>query len=443
MADGKPLSFQGQGSFRINIGSDNDTGLQHEVWVADIELEGILGYDFLYKYNCNLDVGRGEMTIQEKAVKCERTRAMCCRVVADETVVIPARGEFLLPVRIVGKHDKGLAILEPTTTFTERHEDMMVAKALIDTRKEHVPVRVLNLSDQPARLYKGTNIAECEPVDVVPQENRNRLHMAVVHTQDGSTTADRKLVDVHVPQHLEDLYDRCSTNLDEKQRQGLLALLTRHQDVFASSSEDMGKTSVYRHRIDTGGAKPIRQPARRLPIHQREEADAEVEKMLKRGVIEPSSSPWASPIVLVKKKDGTTRFCVDYRKLNAATIKDSYPLPRIDDSLDALSGSVWFSTLDLQSGYWQVEMAEEDREKTAFVTGTGIGFYQFKVMPFGLCNAPATFERLMERVLAGLQWQTCLLYIDDIISYGQNFQQALEIHVEKLSTKFAHFQPAW
>ena len=107
-------------------------------------------------------------------------------------------------------------------------------------------------------------------------------------------------------------------------------------------------------------------------------------------------------------------------------IKDSYPLPRIDDSLDALSGSTWFSTLDLQSGYWQVEMAEEDREKTAFVTGTGVGFYQFKVMPFGLCNAPATFERLMERVLTGLQWQTCLLYLDDIVTYGQSFQQALK-----------------
>ena len=116
--------------------------------------------------------------------------------------------------------------------------------------------------------------------------------------------------------------------------------------------------------------------------------------MLKCGVIEPAFSPWASPIVLVRKKDGTTRFCVDYRRLNSATLKDSYPLPRINGSIDALSDSCWFSTLDLASGYWQVEVEERDRPKTAFTTGSGLN--QFTVMPFGLCNAPATFERLME-----------------------------------------------
>ena len=189
------------------------------------------------------------------------------------------------------------------------------------------------------------------------------------------------------------MLNQSSQHLDAGQREEVAALLTEFADVFAASDDDLGKTGIVKHRIDTGGAKPIRQPARRLPIHQRKEAEAEVQKMLEREVIEQSSSPWASPIVLVKKKDGSTRFCVDYRRLNDVTIKDSYPLPRIDDSLDALAGSEWFSTLDLKSGYWQVEMEEKEKAKTAFTAGSGL--YQFKVMPFGLANAPATFERLM------------------------------------------------
>ncbi|KAL5509722.1 hypothetical protein EMCRGX_G005140 [Ephydatia muelleri] len=148
--------------------------------------------------------------------------------------------------------------------------------------------------------------------------------------------------------------------------------------------------------------------------------------MLSQDIIEPSCGPWALPIVLAKKKDGTTRFCVDFRRLNDCTRKDAQPFPRIDDTLDALGGAQYFSTLDLASGYWQVEVDSRDREKTAFVTPFGL--FQFRVMPFGLCNAPATFQRLMERVLAGLHWMTCLVYLDDIII----FSRSVETHVKQL-----------
>ena len=140
-------------------------------------------------------------------------------------------------------------------------------------------------------------------------------------------------------------------------------------------------------------------------------------------VIEPSTSPWSSPIVLVSKKDGSTRFCVDYRKLNNITHKDSYPLPRIDDTIEALAGAEWFSTLDLKSGYWQVPLDDAAKEKTAFSTGSGL--WQFKVMPFGLCNAPATFERLMEQVLLGLPTSIALVYLDDIVVPGCTFSHQI------------------
>ena len=145
--------------------------------------------------------------------------------------------------------------------------------------------------------------------------------------------------------------------------------------------------------------------------------------MLTGGQIESSDSSWSSPVVLVMKKDGGTHFYVDYRRLNDVTVKDAYPLPRIDDTLDMLAGKQWFSTLDLASGYWQVSLSQEARIRTAFATHSGL--FQFRVMPFGLCNAPATFERLMDRVLQGFRWSRCLVYLDDIISFGSTFDDAL------------------
>ncbi|CAK1594642.1 unnamed protein product [Parnassius mnemosyne] len=148
-----------------------------------------------------------------------------------------------------------------------------------------------------------------------------------------------------------------------------------------------------------------------------------IKGMVNDGVIEPLSSPLCSPVELVKKKDGSIRFRL-YCRLNDVTKKDSYPLPRIDDTLDMLTGVKWLSTLYLNSGYWQVEINPKDKKKTAFSTGKGL--WQFKVMPFGLCNAPATFERLMELVLIGLLGDTCLVYLDDIIIIGRMFEEHLE-----------------
>ena len=146
--------------------------------------------------------------------------------------------------------------------------------------------------------------------------------------------------------------------------------------------------------------------------------------MLANKVIKPSNSPWASPVVLVKEKDGSSRFCIDYRKLNEITTRDIYPLPRIEDCLGALGGNAYFSSLDLFAGYWQIPMDEKDKQKTAFIVDGGL--FEFNVMPFGLTNATATFQRFMDLVLAGLKWNSLLVYLDDVCIFGKTFGEHLK-----------------
>ena len=239
-----------------------------------------------------------------------------------------------------------------------------------------------------------------------------------------------------VPNHLKPLVDGVSEQVSVEQKSSLHNLIAEYADVFVGPDGMLGRTDKVKHVIDTGDSKPIKLPPRRLPLSQKEVVKKEIDRMLAEDVIEPSDSPWAAPIVLVTKKDGTPRSCVDYRKLNAITRKDAYPLPRMDDSLDALSGAKWFSTLDLASGYWQVALDENDREKTAFASYKGL--FQFKVLPFGLSNSPASFMRLVQVVLHGMTFEQCLAYLDDIIVIGSTFDSALE----NLKLVFERFREA-
>ena len=224
-----------------------------------------------------------------------------------------------------------------------------------------------------------------------------------------------------LPEQLKGLLDRASDDLEDIQRGRLLEFVDM---CLVPGSTLTGHTDAVEHAINTGDSRPIRCAPRRMSPQKIKQEEACVEEMLTGGQIEPNDSPWSAPVVLLTKKDDGTRFCVDYRLLNLATVKDAYALPRIDDILDMLAGKRWLSTLDLANGYWQVSLSPEARCKTAFATHSGL--FQFKVMPFGLCNAPATFKRLMDRVLQGLRWSRCLVYLDDIISFGTTFDDALD-----------------
>lgn len=221
--------------------------------------------------------------------------------------------------------------------------------------------------------------------------------------------------------------------LSPEEQQRLTAFLQRWQHVFAAHNEDFGCTNAVQHQIPAGVAPPTRERYRPVPPKLYAELRILLQGILYSGVIVESSSPWAAPIVLVRKKNGTLRFCMDYRKLNSITHKDAFPLPRIEESLSCLKKAAWYSTLDLASGYWQVEVAPEDQEKTAFLTA--VVLYQFTRMPFGLCNAPATFQRLMQRCLGSSVHDYLLIYLDDVIVYSPDFKSHLN-HLEAVSNDF-------
>ena len=266
----------------------------------------------------------------------------------------------------------GLFVVEPREQVL-KEQKTLIARSLTYC-KAKAPVRIMNISAEPQITNRGTNIAVLNPVAEVQKVNNTESN-----------------VNVSIPSHLLDLYDRTVKGMTVDQQRDVAQLLCKYASVFSESDSDIGRTGIIKHKIPTGATQPIKQRPRRVPVHMNEEVDHQIDNMLQEKIIQPSKSPWASAIVMVKKKDGSSRFCVDYRKLNDATIKDAYPLPHIDESLDQLAGSTWFSCLDLNSGYWQVETDPQDKEKTAFTSRKGL--FEFNVMPFGLCNAPATFER--------------------------------------------------
>ena len=259
---------------------------------------------------------------------------------------------------------------------------VQTSRTLVPSRSKDVPLRMTNLRDVAVRLHKGATVAELQHVDVV-------------ETVTPPTKEERQ------QEYISELIRGTDYRLSAAHKKKSSGLLKEFSDTLSVDEYDMGRTGVIEHHIDTGQHPPIRQALRRHPPQK--------ELMVKQKIIELSVGGWTSNVVLVRKKDDTLRFCVDYRRLNEVSQKDAYPLPRIDACLDTMNGIRWFSTFDIRSGYHQVLMDEESRDKTTFVTRERT--FRFLVMPFGLTGVPATFQRLMDVVISGLNLEVCLVYI--------------------------------
>ena len=205
----------------------------------------------------------------------------------------------------------------------------------------------------------------------------------------------------------------------QEQAEQACSLLKEYHDIFSLEKRDMGHTHATEHKIvlKDPDTPPFKEHFYRIPPPQLDEVREHLKLMLDAGVIQPSNSPWCNVVVLVRKKDGSLRFCIDFRKLNSLTVKDSHPLTRICETLESLAGAAHFSMFDMNSGFWQVPMAKESKQYTAFTLGS-MGLYECESMPFGLCNAPPTFQRLMQNCLGELNLTYCLIYLDAVIVFS-------------------------
>lgn len=310
-------------------------------------------------------------------------------------------------------------LVEPLSGENSLPEGLLVSPALVRVVRGTAYIPVVNVGVSSVALYPRVSLGRLIHAQVISlpagiSETGGQLGptMATVSSQLGvisSVQEQLKGLDLSV--------------LPEAAQGKVRELLSKYEAVFSVSESDLGCTNLISHDIPLVDEVPVRQRYRRIPPSDYDLVKSHIHQLLEAQVIRESSSPYASPIVLVRKKDGSLRLCVDYRQLNRKTRRDAFPLPRIEESLDALSGAKWFSTMDLASGYNQVPVTEKDRPKTAFCTPFGL--FEFNRMPFGLCNAPGTFQRLMERMFGSQHCQSLLLYLDDIVVFSSNVDDHL------------------
>lgn len=330
----------------------------------------------------------------------------------------------------------GTVLLEPLPYGEGRLPmNLLISSALLTVSRGTVNVPVVNVGEEDQWLRSKTVLGTLHLADVHPSSQ-------AVQVEEQTLDQERQVVFIQStavettpllspPPGLSELN---WPDLPPEDVQTAKRLLTKYRDAFSLHEGDLGCTDLIHHEIPLIDDAPVRQRYRRLPPSQFSLVKAHIQELLQQGIVRVSSSPYSSPIVVVQKKCGDIRLCVDYRQLNAKTRKDAYPLPRIEESLDALTGAKWFSTLDLASGYNQVPMSERDKEKTAFCTPFGL--FEFNRMPFGLCNAPGTFQRLMERIFGDQSLQSLLLYLDDIIIFSTSFSQ----HLQRLEMVLSRLQ---
>lgn len=324
----------------------------------------------------------------------------CVSVYIDSTCQLKNGQEYCLTAACNGENNK-------TYIFTPNKGKLetlgfAIADGVVVVSDNKIPVQIFNFDCRPRMIEKKTVLGWLEPFD----SGDDDVHIREIH----DATSDLSDKDFLKQFELENSADKSRIE----------NILLKYKSVFSNSNYDLGCTDI-KHEINTGDAHPITLKNRRVPMAYQDKVEAMIQDMLHNGIIRESISPWCFPIVVVKKKNGDIRICVDYRKLNAVTQRPIYPIPDTKELFDTLNGNKFFSTLDLSQGYHQVPIAEKDKCKTSFATRSGQ--YEYNRMPFGLNGAPATFQRVMSAMLKGLSWKKCIVYLDDLLIFGKTEEQ--------------------
>ena len=411
-ANNQKLDVRASVRIKLKVGN---AFLEHEfVVIRDINRKFILGKDFLHKNNCRIYFDLRMLRIKDFYTPLIQDSLInsYVRVVRSLTIKPGSRVICKARSRLARGRSHKLYFADMLhSNLTNSEPGLSIRDALVKpTRSGYFPLEIINSSARHIKIHRGTAVAVLEQID-----KRN-----IINTLDKVDNSDNLR---------QQSIDFSCIKTPEVYATKVKKLLEQNSDIFAASDLDLGRTETIEMKIHTPEGVTVKQRPYRLPIAKQEVAAKAIKKMLEADIIEPSRSEFCSPIVLVTKKDGSVRFCVDFRKLNSITKGYSFYLPKIDDILNDLRGSQFFSSLDLASGFHQIPMATEDRQKTAFCPGFSAGhnLYQFKVMPFGLTNSPSFFQELMSKTLEGLPFARA--YIDDCIIFSKNIEEHMK-HIE-------------
>ena len=377
------------------------------MYVSDsIDVQCILGLDFLRSVPCVIDLTNRRLVLVSgdsvRSVSVDRTSVGCAVLGCD--VSLPPGSECFVQGRVHHCDYEGEVLVEPSLDAP----GVEVVRCVAMVKGSSLPLLIRNLTTDSITLTKHSEIADLE-VSFAEED---------VPERDGADA----------PVDIESVVSLDGSCLSEVQREALMNVLKKHERMFDGH---VGHTNLVTHRIDTGNSPPIRQSPRRIPPHLTEQVRDELNKLVSEGILEESDGGWASPIRLVRKKTGELRVCADMRKLNSVTRLPAYPIPCIDDTLDALSRSSLFCVLDMNSAYHQISIDPSDREKATITTP--FGNWRYKRMCFGLSSAPFTCCKLLNIMLGDMPKESCVHYFDDVILHGKTFDDVLLALDETLS----------